>query len=203
MMAYYFGFIDLSVHYYKTMVAKVPPQFYDSGPARFWYLYGSLTYYEYYRRTGKGKHYRKARKWQRCLEQFQARGSPSVKYVSLLQAEEKSCHKRLKVDVAIAAYDAAIAEMAADETLVQFEGLANERAGFFMVERRKPTEAKIYFDRALQIYGYGWGATAKYDWLQEEISTLQLPLDSQGSLPSSPQGVGDILVLESTHSPSS
>lgn len=191
LLAYNFGFIRESVQEYKGMMANVAPQFFNTAAAPSWYLYGSLTYYEYYRQTDKRKHLNKARKWRRCLEQIQARGGPNVRFVSLLHAEERSLQKRSEIGEIASAYDTAIGDMA-DEKWVQFEALANERAGFVLAKRGGLTEARQYFGRALELYRNEWGATAKYEWLQDKCA--QYLVSSNVNIPSQ-QVIGEILML--------
>ena len=162
-------------------MANAPPAFFNTPAAPSWYLFGSLTYYEYYRQTGKRKHLSKARKWRRCLEQIQARGCPNVRFVSLLHAEEKSLQKRSEIEAITSVYDTAIEDMV-DEKLVQTEALANERAGFILAGRGWRTEAQPYFRRAMELYLNEWGATSKYEWLKEE-SEKYLALPEEGALP--------------------
>jgi hypothetical protein len=64
-------------------------------------------------------------------------------------------------------YEQGIQQMA-DADLVHLEGLLNEKAGFHFAKRERWAEAERYFDRAMSIYRHDWGATAKYNWLEEK-----------------------------------
>lgn len=114
-----------------------------------------------------------------------------MRFVSILHAEENSLQKRVEVDDIASLYDTAIEDMA-DGKLLHLEALANERAGFVMGERGCQTEALQYFRRAMELYGNGWGAMAKYLWLQERHEQY---VSSDGNILPSQQVIGDILVV--------
>ena len=81
-------------------------------------------------------------------------------------AEDLSLKKSQTTADIVAAYDLAIETMASDK-LPHAEALANERAAFYQVKCKNQYAAETYFERALQLYAYEWGATAKHDYLVE------------------------------------
>ena len=87
--------------------------------------------------------------------------------MTLLDAEELSVRKSMAPDTVAAAYNRAIQAMAA-EGFPNLEGLANERAAFFKVKLGDREQARKYFERAMKLYKYEWGAIAKCNWLKEE-----------------------------------
>jgi len=141
--------------------------------ANHFYFYGCLTFYQRYRESGHRKHLKMARKWQRGLKRIDSRGSPNVRFLTLLEAEETNALKSAKLNDIISAYDTAIAVMKKEKN-VSKEALANERAGFALAHLGRREEALGYFEHAMQLYRYDWGAPTKFEWLQEKVIAMGL-----------------------------
>jgi len=138
---------------------------------------------------------KKARKLRRYLEQVQARGNPNVSFVSILQAEEGSIQKSSTVEFIVSAYDSAIAIIVAKGKQARVEAMANERAGLVLAKLGCHAQAKPYLERAMWIYRHQWGATAKFEWLQEVSSHFLYQPHPEGHNPRGEELVGEVLLI--------
>ena len=85
-----------------------------------------------------------------------------------LEAEQQSLRQhRLK---AMASYDAAI-ESAKESGFVHEQGLACEKAAFYMIEMGKEAKAAEYFNQACECYE-AWGSNMKVDFIRREMKRL-------------------------------
>jgi len=138
-----------------------------------WQLFGALTYYERYRSTSHRKYLRKARKFKRNFRTKAMTQCPNATpLLTLLNAEEVAIKGSL--DESSRAYDVAINALS-NAKLVHLEALANERAAYKLCMDQKVNDqnkADRYFLRAMELYRYGWGATAKCDWLEQRKDRL-------------------------------
>ncbi|KAI2505379.1 PhoQ sensor [Fragilaria crotonensis] len=163
----------------------------DTAQANFsvplWYYLAASIHYELYHRfpSEKRAHLKAARKYHKAVKRLDF--SPnSTPFLTLLAAEELSSRGKAKPEKVVAAYSRAIGAMAATGW-ANMEGLANERVGFYMVRVGDLDLASAYFDRAMHLYRYEWGALAKYEWLLEQSE--QLLGDRGESQPSLPTAV--------------
>lgn len=135
-----------------------------------WYTFVVHLYLELYRETKRRRYLRKARSHKKGIGKMAAVGSPNAPpCLAFLAAQEMALRISWKSSPTqqadlIAAYNKAI-KMLAESRLLQFEGLANERAGFACVRIGHLRSSRKHFARAMQIYQLEWGATAKKNWL--------------------------------------
>jgi len=142
-------------------------------------FFAAMASYSLYRKNKHRKHLTAARHHQKILWQAYSRRSPNVTiFLNIFKAENLSIKKSATSHEVTLAYDLAIESIAA-ENFPQFEALAYERAAFYQIQCRNRVSAQQYFDQALELYGYKWGAIAKHDFLMEEMEMelSRLPLD--------------------------
>ena len=114
---------------------------------------------------GKRQHLRKARKFKKLMGKITTLGYPTAAaFFAFLGAMELALKKSTSDAQLESSYDAAI--MALSDASKQYEGLANEHAGFAFARRSCRSKAESYFARAMQIYKDEWGSYAKYEQLQ-------------------------------------
>ena len=118
--------------------------------------------------------------------------------MTLLGPEEISSKGKAQPEEVVAAYSRAIGAM--EETgWANMEGLANEKVGFYLVRVGELDRASAYFDRALYLYRYEWGALAKYEWLLEQSQeVIGRKRASECSLPMQAGVVGSIIDVDSS-----
>jgi predicted ATPase len=170
-LAYHFGCYDQAEYLLKELDATG-----NTAQANFsvplWYYLAASIHYERHRSDPKRQraHLASARKYHRAVQNLSF--SPnSQPFLMLLTAEEMSSRAATKglvqKDEAIVnAYNDAIGAMA-EVAWPNMEGVANERVGFYLVRVGDVDLAQKYFDRAMYLYKYEWGAVAKYEWLLE------------------------------------
>ena len=165
-LAYHFGYYEMAYHLVKDCaeIGKGAATIHFNMP--LWYFLGASTNYELYRRSGQRVHLKGARKFHNAIKRVKFCPN-STAFLTFLVAEELSAKGKAKTSDVVAAYDRAIGDMA-ELTWVNWEGLANERVGFHLIRVGNLDQAKLYFDRAMELYRYEWGAIAKYEWLREK-----------------------------------
>jgi hypothetical protein len=93
---------------------------------------------------------------------MEAGGCPNASpQLLFLDAEDASRKKFSSDSEVLAAYDCGIESLATAKH-IHLEGFLNEKAGFDAAKRGSRQAAERYFNRALEIYNYDWGAIAKY-----------------------------------------
>lgn len=134
-------------------------------------------------------HTRKGRKYRKLLERMQSSGCPnSGALLAFLDAEKNAQDKHITNETALhEIYNRGI-DYLAKSKLLPFEGILNEKAGFEFARRGWYVGADQYFQRALQIYGYEWGATAKYNRLVEKREQVLPRMNVKASAISNPRG---------------
>lgn len=137
-----------------------------------------MTYIALYRTQRKRKYLRKMRPHKKQLLKSRAIDCPnSEPLLQVLLAEEASL---MQGD--LSQYQVAMAkavQICNEEGLVQYEGLAYERAGFLFAEREDYTKSQEYFNAARVLYAEKWGSCAKYEWLTEKSLALREPPDEK------------------------
>jgi len=186
-LSYLFGFTEQAEQLYR-IVAKGGDYLLDTYHGIYLCLFASLTYYAHYRTSGRNRHLRLARCWHKKLLDMERLGCPNVtSFLALLHAEEQvSVRKEVNPADFVKLYGIAIAAMS-NGNLVNYQALANELAGFALLDRDCPDAARGYFRVALYLYKEKWGATAKFHWLRER--TIQL-FDAD-CIPQAIDGSGD------------
>ena len=166
-LAFWFGYWSQCESIYKNMLG-IGKTFHYSHGAMPCSLFVGISSYSLYQQNGNRKHLKSARKHRETLGRAESRGCTRASaFLTLLDAEELSVRKSMAPDTVAAAYNRAIQAMAA-EGFPNLEGLANERAAFFKVKLGDREQARKYFERAMKLYKYEWGAIAKCNWLKEE-----------------------------------
>lgn len=139
-----------------------------SYAAPFYYGNAARVHFRLYELTGKRKYSRSGRRLRKLLECTKSTDCPNATaMVALLNAEKLAHRKNIEESALRIAYDTGI-QCLLEHKLLPYEAILNERAGFDFAQRGMRVEAEQYFDRALHIYKYEWGATAKYIWLTEK-----------------------------------
>ena len=168
LLAYHFGYFEMAATMYENMATsgKIYDDSYGAIPH---YFYGAMIFYERYRMTGQDKNLRTAREHMKGLTRFEAVGSPNVSaFLVFLEAESQSLKSRDPASL-VAAYNKAIGAMKA-ERFVHLEALANERLSIVLAPLGCHELVETYLDRAIYLYKYQWGATAKCEWLRARRS---------------------------------
>lgn len=129
----YFGFFGVG----ETVISEMAPYAqtlrYSCGVIPY-YFTTSHTYFELSRLYGKRHYIKKARKFKRMIERIVALDYPTAAaFFSFLTAMELSLKKSTSDAHLERAYDKAIAALS--DASKQYEGLANEQAGFSFVRR--------------------------------------------------------------------
>ncbi|KAI2507053.1 PhoQ sensor [Fragilaria crotonensis] len=131
------------------------------------YLAASIHYELYIRFPSEQRaHLKAARKYRKVLTRT-GFSPDSIPFLMLLTAEEMSSKGKATPEQVVASYYRAIAAMAATGW-ANMEGLANEKVGFYLARVGDLDRASAFFDRAMHLYRYEWGALAKYEWLLEQ-----------------------------------
>ena len=86
----------------------------------------------------------------------------------LLEAEQQSLRQHRHK--AISSYDASI-ESARESGFVHEQGLACEKAAFYMIKMGKEVKAVEYFSQACECYK-AWGSNMKVDFIRKELNNL-------------------------------
>ena len=164
-LAYHFGYYKMAYNLLQDLTAngKGVIAHFDMP---LWYFLGASTNYELYRSNGQRVHLKAARKYHNAIKRVKF--SPNcTPFLTFLDAEELAANRKSKTSDVVFKYDQAISAMA-ELNWSNWEGLANERVGFHLVRADNFDQAKLYFDRAMELYRYEWGAIAKYEWLREK-----------------------------------
>eukprot|EP00545_Synedropsis_sp_CCMP1620_P013169 CAMPEP_0119021732 /NCGR_PEP_ID=MMETSP1176-20130426/26576_1 /TAXON_ID=265551 /ORGANISM="Synedropsis recta cf, Strain CCMP1620" /LENGTH=1129 /DNA_ID=CAMNT_0006976413 /DNA_START=58 /DNA_END=3447 /DNA_ORIENTATION=+ len=194
MLAYFFEFYELAEEICedKADIGKAPRHDYCVKNNLF---FAAATNFARYRETGKREQLQKARRYKTAVKQYKRLCPHNVSaYLAFLDAEELSLSKSAKRDAVAAAYNGAI-EVAANEDMAHLEGLANERAGFLFAKWGKRAQAERYFEEAMSVYRCKWGATAKYEWLQEKSDVALSMINDGACLVGGQELVGDFIVV--------
>jgi len=167
-LAYHFGFFRLAESILHEYLLVAPKIVHLNFAAMSSYFYAGMIHFERYRETGQRKNLKAARGFKKELLNLQSVGSPDAgTFLTLFEAEEVSLRTPNDAAEILVAYDKAIGAFAL-QGWSHLEGVANERAAFVQGGLGRIEEAERYFDRALEVYRYDWGATAKYEWLLEK-----------------------------------
>ena len=163
-LAYFFGYINKAESIYVDIdsVAQTYSHRLNVVP---YYMFGALIYYTRFQVTRKRKYMNKARRYKKLLQGVKVIGCSHASCLAILTAVESSTHTSSTTDSIISTFDDAIKEA---REFVHLEALAYELAGFACAGKGAPFQANHYFAKAIYLYRYGWGATAKADWLQEK-----------------------------------
>mmetsp|Transcript_2209 Transcript_2209/g.3485 ORF Transcript_2209/g.3485 Transcript_2209/m.3485 type:complete len:1071 (+) Transcript_2209:110-3322(+) len=139
--------------------------------APMYYFYEARLHYGLFDISGKRTHHRQARKYLKLLRRMHTAGCPNASpRLVFLEALEAAAVARKRADGTVAlsaAYGRGIDSLA-ESKYFHLEGLLNERAGFDFARRGLRRAAERYFRRALHLYEHEWGATAKFNQLQEK-----------------------------------
>ena len=192
-LAYHFGVYHMAARFLPDL-DRVGEGAKANFSVALWYYLSASIHYELCHRfpSKKHAHLKTARKYHKALTRigFSPNSTP---FLALLTAEEMSSKGKAKPDDVVAAYNRAIDAMSA-VTWVNMEGLANERVGFYLVRVGDVDRASVYFDRAMYLYRYEWGALAKYEWLLEQSQEVMVRRrTSQCSLPMPAEVGGSII----------
>lgn len=150
--------------------------------ASFFYLNAARTHFELYKQTAKRKHLWKGRSLRKSLERKESNGCPNAGPLIAFLDAEKLAKKATDEGSLRLIYDRGI-DCLVEHRFVSFEGMLNEKAGFDFARRGWYAGAEAYFERALHIYGYEWGATAKYNRLVDTsrramVGKVEVPVAS-------------------------
>jgi len=167
---YNFGFYDDAETLFAGLSDVGMQAYSNSFGVLMLYFYASLVHYQQYRTSGKSRNLKMARKWQNVLERIQSRGCPNaVANVAILRAENISVRMTESVDMVLATYGHAISVIALEKR-PHLEAIANERAANFLVHQGMMPEAKLFFDRAIQLYRDDWGSPTMSDFVEEKCA---------------------------------
>lgn len=133
------------------------------------YFDQARAHYGLFELSGRGRHLRNARKYKNMLHRMDANDCPNASpLLAFLVAQELSLlnKKSLTIDSLRTSFDKGLNYLSHGSNFKNLEGLLNERAGFTFAKRKCWRLARLYFDQALHIYKYEWGAIAKYNELK-------------------------------------
>jgi histidine kinase len=137
-----------------------------------WQLFGSLINYARYHESCNWKYIRKARKYKRAFHTKAMMDCPNARpLLMILNAEDASVS--CSESEALEEYKKAIQVMS-HEGFVNLEALACERVGKLLLQKgTRDNEGIRFLKRSIELYEYGWGATAKADDLREFMDTYR------------------------------
>lgn len=95
----------------------------------------------------------------------------------LCVAESATLHPSKDINDVMSLYRKAIAT-ACRSGILHDAAIANERAGLFVLHRGDPDGAKLYFERAVELYSY-WGAAAKVSQIQSDYKLSEEFVDQR------------------------
>ena len=170
-LAYHFGVYHVAERFLSDL-DRVGQSAQTYFSVSLWYYLAASINYELYHRLPyeKRAHMKAARKYHKALKRIGF--SPnSIPFLALLGAEAMSARGKAKPREVVAAYSRAFGAMEA-ANWANMEGLANEKVGFYLVRVGNVDLARTYFDRAMYLYRYEWGALAKYEWLLEQSDQM-------------------------------
>lgn len=192
MLCFHFGFYSEAVQIYQD-IAAIGDAFRMAYGAKQYLFFASLTHYAMFAQTKRRKYLRKGRSLLRTLRRLRDNVGciDASLYVDLLEAEDLSTRRSPSVEVIVAAYDHAILVMARQKR-DHLEALANERAGFALASKL-PIDSDTYFERAMCLYKYQWGAIGKYEWLKWKVTMDRLRSSRRTSSFKETRLIGDVI----------
>lgn len=132
------------------------------------YFEQALLQYGMFELSGRRRHLRKGRNYKQLLQRIHHAGCPNASpFLAFLIAHESALGmKEMKESTLRTTFENGIRFLAETKDLY-LEALLSERAGFIFASRGLRIDAEHHFDRALYIYQHEWGATAKFNQLQQ------------------------------------
>lgn len=186
-MAINFEQYSLAARIYDEIRSSSEEAIHSNYSAPIYYWNAARAHYKLYEDSGKRNHLRNGRRYKKLLLRMESTGCPNaIPLVSFLEAQEFARGKSNSADALRDTYNTGIACLA-EHKFVLYEATLNEKAGFDFAARGMLELAKGYFERALLIYKYELGATAKHNWLVEK-SQLSLMVAGQDVGQSGPHG---------------
>lgn len=177
-IASYFEQFDVAVSIYKELGKSEESILLSyAGPIYCWNA--ARTHYSMHELSGRRQYLKQGRRYSKLLRRMEAEGSlNATPLVAYLDAQEQAAEKGVDATTLHAIFDRGL-NCLAESQFIPFEALLSEKAGFAFARLGLRSDATTYFDRALNIYKYQWGATAKYNWLLEKSEYAMITLREQ------------------------
>ena len=135
-------------------------------------LHSAMCCYGMVRKTGARIYLGVARRAHGHVKSLERNGSVSYKHISHIVDAELAALKGKRVQ-AKQHYEAAILT-SARRGAVNYQGIANERFGDYMLDCGDTDEAEYRWKNAIELYQY-WGACAKVQQVEEKLASLYQP----------------------------
>lgn len=139
-----------------------------------WCWGAGVANYEHYRKCGKRKYLKKARKFKKELKRLDGIGCPNTSvFLGHHELKETSLTWRAgKDDDALLGTIGRAIEKLADRNPSYVEAMANVDAGMVCARMGRHLESKHYFRRGKHISLNRWGATAVCQWIESKDSEV-------------------------------